>query len=64
MPVLACSSKSLTSEERALLLEFRTPFLSKDDLDPGSLAKGIIDAYAWGNETQRDEARAGIGGAR
>ena len=47
LPVLACSSKTLTSTEHRLLAELRAPFLSKDDLGVESLLKGLVDARAF-----------------
>ena len=47
LPVLACSSKVLTSIEHTQLTELRAAFLSKDELCPESLLEGLVEAHAW-----------------
>ncbi|HEX7079533.1 MAG TPA: response regulator [Gammaproteobacteria bacterium] len=63
LPVLACSSKMLSSEEQALLLDLRAPFLPKHALDQGSLASGLIEADTWSRQATREAVRVRAGAA-
>src|SRR5690606_461563 len=51
LPVLVCTSKLLTPHEHTQLTELRAPFLSKDELRPESLLKGLTEARAWSLST-------------
>ncbi|HEX6999040.1 MAG TPA: ATP-binding protein [Gammaproteobacteria bacterium] len=44
LPVLVCSSKVLSADERTSLRRMRAAFLPKDGLDPERLARGLLEA--------------------
>jgi CheY-like chemotaxis protein len=54
LPVLVCSSKALSKQERVLLQELSAAFLPKDRLDAANLARGLVEARAC---TARAEGR-------
>jgi signal transduction histidine kinase/DNA-binding response OmpR family regulator len=44
IPVVVCSSKTLSADEQALLRRLRAPFLPKDALAPAHIARALLDA--------------------
>jgi signal transduction histidine kinase/CheY-like chemotaxis protein len=44
LPVVVCSSKSLSAEEQTLLRRLHAPFLPKDALAPVQIARALLDA--------------------
>lgn len=56
LPVLACSSRTLTASERRLLSDLRAPFLPKDALSPETLLRGLVEARAFALSPPRLES--------
>jgi signal transduction histidine kinase/CheY-like chemotaxis protein len=44
LPIVMCSSKSLSAEEQALLRRLRAPFLAKDALGTSQVARALLNA--------------------
>jgi CheY-like chemotaxis protein len=44
LPVVVCSSKSLSLDEELLLRRLRAPFLQKEKLSPAQIARALVDA--------------------
>jgi CheY-like chemotaxis protein len=53
LPVVVCSSKSLTADEQALLHQLRAPFLSKGALGAREVARALLDARRLAGPLER-----------
>ncbi|HEX5419805.1 MAG TPA: ATP-binding protein [Gammaproteobacteria bacterium] len=61
LPILVCSSKVLSGEERSLLRDLGAAFLPKDSLDSASLAHGIIEALVLAPKDRGRSERRPLG---
>jgi signal transduction histidine kinase/CheY-like chemotaxis protein len=60
LPILVCSSKTLSAAERSVLGELGAAFVPKDALDSAGLARGLLEARARAPQSAGLTDRAGV----